>query len=970
MSSDADANLSDWVSQVQNRHGSGLDTPVKSASDDLLEAEIERSRAERAKRRSQLAGTPSSPSKDNDRGEKDENLDGMPSAYAKASIASTSSSSPPKRGQTLLDRYGGQQGPTGTARAGTSDAPASLASFMGGKASGPRLGKLQGDGRTTPPEARMIDYADHRPLPGMTTNAAGGKSLASFLEARASSQGQGVSGRRSPEKQISSGVPLEARKHLSVETRDSVESSSHRDRATSPLKANQISDAKEVTPSRGAYEKPSTEQASSSKIAESSPAFSSTQSSAVDRMPSASLTRLQSKKMVEQRVREAQERDSGDRNHTPAVKSAPAWITSTPEIAKAAPTSSGTAVKGRWPEVKAIESLASERRTAFTTGHLGNALPGMSNPKTSPTRNLYAVNRNKEFDEDRKEQHFAPIRLPGMGSAESPFATRQAAQQQQEENDTASQPLENLTKGRVKPKRMARGSAGPESVKSVSRERTSLDDRAAKGDSPEISMPLSVDTTMTSSSKRQDSLPDSAERRMADSTAALEALVQGEMISTPIREKERSVYQPDPMPRRGTLKIARNKDSHITIDTSAVLQRASRPQVTKKTVSLEVISIKSDGLKVQLRAEEQKVLYETETQVITYRYRDVTTNALATVIYARAGRLSKLLSSPHSIEAKMIQELGKQYSSEVIDSRQGRESSELAKLLGGVLIAREGSRNTRDEETSCMFEVRGSEGAYFVDQVDMLSSSLCSAHSVIVIMQGDAFIWHGIGSIASNRKVACEYGQQLSHVKGGKLREYEEGQEGDLFWSCFDKEGAFSNAWHHRFRHLLPEIALSPRLYSIQGAGNAKRIIEQIHFSALDVRRDGIHILELPFEYYVLVGPEARSRRKEICSCIDTATTLSRQSAQRRGPEIMTSPIHVVVFPSIVPRELRSAFRYWHDGHLNGKSWQKAALGMNVWERQAALNQLQTEEFPLWQLNDELFLPVGVGLEDVQGIDV
>jgi hypothetical protein len=90
----------------------------------------------------------------------------------------------------------------------------------------------------------------------------------------------------------------------------------------------------------------------------------------------------------------------------------------------------------------------------------------------------------------------------------------------------------------------------------------------------------------------------------------------------------------------------------------------------------------------------------------------------------------------------------------------------------------------------------------------------------------------------------------------------------------------------------------------------------------------------------------------------------------RRGSKIMTLPVHVVAFPSIPPRELKSAFRYWHDDHLNGKGWQRAGLGMNVWERQNALEQLNCDEFQLWQLNDEVFLPIGVGLEDVQGIDV
>ncbi|MGC4421228.1 hypothetical protein ABXW19_12120, partial [Streptococcus suis] len=61
----------------------------------------------------------------------------------------------------------------------------SLANFIGGRASGPRLGKLVGDGRSQPPEAALAYSAgdvDHlgRPrgiaLPGLANPAAAGGS--------------------------------------------------------------------------------------------------------------------------------------------------------------------------------------------------------------------------------------------------------------------------------------------------------------------------------------------------------------------------------------------------------------------------------------------------------------------------------------------------------------------------------------------------------------------------------------------------------------------------------------------------------------------------------------------------------------------------------------------------------------------------------------------------------------------------
>lgn len=252
---------------------------------------------------------------------------------------------------------------------------------------------------------------------------------------------------------------------------------------------------------------------------------------------------------------------------------------------------------------------------------------------------------------------------------------------------------------------------------------------------------------------------------------------------------------------------------------------------------------------------------------------------------------------------------------------------------------------------------------------------MCSAHSVIVLLQGDVFIWHGVGSTSSTRQIALQYARQFKSGSKGQqttttIRQYEEGEEDEFFWTCFEESAPYSNAWHHRFAPSLADNELQARLFSLQGQGSSKRLVNQIEFSLVDIRRDGLHILQLPLEIYVIIGPDARSRRKEMYTCIEAASTLAKNVSNQRGSTIMTPPVHVVIFPTIPPRELKSAFRYWHDEHLNGKGWQRAKLGMNVWEKRNALEQLESDEFQLWQVDDDLFLPVGVGLEDVQGIDV
>jgi hypothetical protein len=97
---------------------------------------------------------------------------------------------------------------------------------------------------------------------------------------------------------------------------------------------------------------------------------------------------------------------------------------------------------------------------------------------------------------------------------------------------------------------------------------------------------------------------------------------------------------------------------------------------------------------------------------------------------------------------------------------------------------------------------------------------------------------------------AVQYAQRLrgNSRQGSSITEYEEGEEDELFWTCFEKSSNYSNAWHHRFGPLLAETELSPRLFVIQGVGRAKQLVEVKEFSLLDVRRDGIHILQLALE--------------------------------------------------------------------------------------------------------------------------
>ncbi|CBQ67878.1 related to glycinamide ribonucleotide transformylase [Sporisorium reilianum SRZ2] len=216
--------LASWVNQVRQRNSSSAassrlgqtssqshEATPSSASE--LELEFQRQRLERQQRRDRLSvsgirgissSNPNSPLAT-------PSLESPPPVAAEYSGHFASTMTPPdassqspllgssptkasgvtgiKRANSLLARYGGQYGPTGVAAGpmGPNDSPVSLANFMGGRAAGPRLGKLAGDGKSAPPEAELIHESRRVPLPGMAPNS--GRSLASFLEERADAAG-------------------------------------------------------------------------------------------------------------------------------------------------------------------------------------------------------------------------------------------------------------------------------------------------------------------------------------------------------------------------------------------------------------------------------------------------------------------------------------------------------------------------------------------------------------------------------------------------------------------------------------------------------------------------------------------------------------------------------------------------------------------------------------------------------------
>lgn len=110
-----------------------------------------------------------------------------------------------------------------------------------------------------------------------------------------------------------------------------------------------------------------------------------------------------------------------------------------------------------------------------------------------------------------------------------------------------------------------------------------------------------------------------------------------------------------------------------------------------------------------------------------------------------------------------------------------------------------------------------------------------------------------------------------------------------------------------------------------------KQISPAATFKQISTVHSHVCIIDCLWEYFVLVGPEARGQRKEIRLALDAATVRTSCSLQKSickqhsfqkmanklAPTLPYAPtVHALVLPSQLPIDLRLAFRDLDESYL------------------------------------------------------
>ncbi|WFD29719.1 phosphoribosylglycinamide formyltransferase 1 [Malassezia sp. CBS 17886] len=202
--------------------------------------------------------------------------------------------------------------------------------------------------------------------------------------------------------------------------------------------------------------------------------------------------------------------------------------------------------------------------------------------------------------------------------------------------------------------------------------------------------------------------------------------------------------------------------------------------------------------------------------------------------------------------------------------------------------------------TPRLFTVRSDAERLYVDEVEARMHALCSAWSAVAVTDDGVLVWHGLGSDAAQR--ACA--EEVAHTLAGREAAPRFVEEADTshLWRTHFRDEEYASGWHHRLRATLPRTARDAQMYAPADAEHAQP------FVLPDVRMDAVSIVDTRLEIFVLIGTAVRGDRRRITAALDRAEELAgRGQSALGGPVAMRPPVHVLVFPSVLPADLTAA---------------------------------------------------------------
>ncbi|KIK67282.1 hypothetical protein GYMLUDRAFT_1019883 [Collybiopsis luxurians FD-317 M1] len=352
------------------------------------------------------------------------------------------------------------------------------------------------------------------------------------------------------------------------------------------------------------------------------------------------------------------------------------------------------------------------------------------------------------------------------------------------------------------------------------------------------------------------------------------------------------------------------------------------------------------GSNAALLSQDVEIFYDAEIFAIVHRFKSKGNGLVGTTVWGWFGKNSV----SGELEQSKLQELAQRYRTTLIAVEQYAEPLDMLQVLGHQLTVRQGKRVHWSADNTAMHVIRRRKGVVFIDELELSVRNLCSGFSYCLSVLDTVYVWHGRGSVASEQRAALNYGRKLS---GNDVVELHEGQsEGDeMFWMILG-EDAFANANYWQWRSLASDA--TPGVWVVDKDKVRFLIVKSVDSMKMRDVSFGVHVVDCIWEFFVLVGSEARSQRQDIRLALHVAKEFVRRVAGKR-PHV--PPIHVLILPSQVPLDFKLHFRELDESLLN---LQDVPDHMNLLSLDEAHDHLQRKFWERFALRDPFFLPLGI----------
>ncbi|KIL68846.1 hypothetical protein M378DRAFT_8282 [Amanita muscaria Koide BX008] len=382
------------------------------------------------------------------------------------------------------------------------------------------------------------------------------------------------------------------------------------------------------------------------------------------------------------------------------------------------------------------------------------------------------------------------------------------------------------------------------------------------------------------------------------------------------------------------------------VDVPRLLKHQPKPEFsepTVQTISVDVLSIM--GLTTIPVLQNSNIFYDTELLAIVYRSKSRVDGLVSTALWVWRGKHIQVGDK----EQRKIQDLSRHYGTNAILIKQHSEPPKLVHLLGGVLAIRQGSRSRWSSENTTMHLIRENGGAIYIDEFDLSAKKLCSGFSYCISILNTIYVWYGRGSTQAERQAALQYARSCS-LEGQQPLELHEGEDDidEMFWMLLGGQD-YAKADYWKWRKEAP--VTDPVIWRVRAEQGDQAVrfllnrkdefdvLQQVipisSWSSESNFQEGVYILNCVWEFFVLVGSRARSRKQDIRLSLDVAQTMAKTLAPHR-PFLPT--VHTLVLPSQLPLDMRLNFRDLDEESLNDG---EVPDHMNIFSVAEALDSLQ-----------------------------